>query len=220
MPFQFGFKRSLFMASLSKQELVFFQKYVNANANLSISFLMPGKAEPLKFFIRCTINQIGQMKGRENVGLFVLDFKVPPDELVRILGEFLEYQDKLKFQYSDYGKALIQVNPNTAKIMGYNMFAAISNGTSDGKRIQPVRISSKVMEFLEAAGSPLRPTGTELNYQLFFKKYRITVPGKVATASTLPQGIVRTVSSLEFSPELVEIIDDYWIKIHSGQEMP
>ena len=39
IPFQFGFKRSLFIASLSKQELVFFQKYVNNIANLSISFL-------------------------------------------------------------------------------------------------------------------------------------------------------------------------------------
>jgi hypothetical protein len=215
IPFQFGFKRSLFMASLSKQELAFFQKYINSIANLSISFLLPGRPEPLNFFIRCTIAQIGQMKGRENESLFVIDFKLAPDELVRILGEFLEFQDKLKTQYEDYGKTLIRVNPETARIMGYNMFASIVDGTSDGKRIQPLNISSKIIEFLEAAGSPVRSPGTVLKYHLFFKKYRVSVSGKVTASGTLPQDIVRTVSSLEFDPELVEIIDDYWLKVRS-----
>jgi len=215
IPFQFGFKRSLFMASLSKQELVFFQKYVNSIANLSISFLLPGKSEPLNFFIRCTIAQVGQMKGRDNVSIFVVDFKLAPDELVYILGGFLEFQDKLRMQYEDYGKTLIHINPETAKIMGYNMFASIADGTTDGKRIQLLNVSSKVMEFLEAADSPIHPAGTELNYHLFFKKYRVFVSGKVSESGVLPQGLVRTASSLDFNPELVEIIDDYWLKIRS-----
>jgi len=215
VPFQFGFKRSLFMASLSKQELVFFQKYVNSIANLSISFLLPGRTEPLNFFIRCTIAQIGQMKDRENVGLFVVDFKLAPDELVRILGSFLELQDRLLYQYDDYGKKTIRMTPDTAKAMGYNMFAAIADGTPNGKRIQMASVSSKALEYLEAAGSPVLAPGTAMNYQLFFRKYRISVSGKVEAAGTLPQGIVRTVARLDFSPELVEIIDDYWLNVRT-----
>jgi len=216
IPFQFGFKRSLLMASLSKQELVFFQKYINSIANLSISFQLPGRSEPLNFFIHCTIVQVGQMKGRDNVSVFVVDFKLAPDELVRILGGFLEFQDNLRIQYEDYGKTPVRINPETARTMGYNMFASIADGTPDGKRIQLVNVSSKVMEFLEAAGSPIRPAGTELNYQLFFKKYRVSVSGKVASSGTLPQGIVRTSSCLDFNPELVEIIGDYWHKVRSA----
>ena len=216
IPFQFGFKRSLLMASLSKQELVFFQKYVNSIANLSISFQLPGRSEPLNFFIRCTIVQVGQMKGRDNVSIFVVDFKLTPDELVRILGGFLEFQDRLRAQYEDYGKTPIRINPETAGTMGYNLFASIADGTPNGKRIQLVNLNSKVMEFLEAAGTPVRPVGTELNYHLFFKKYRVFVSGKVTASDTLPQGLVRTVSSLDFNPELVEIINDYWLKVHSA----
>jgi hypothetical protein len=217
IPFQFGFKRSLFMASLSQQELLFFQKFVNSTANLNISFIIPGKAEPLKFFIRCTVVQLGQMKDRENVGIFVVDFKLAPDELVRILGGFLEFQDKLRYQYDDYGRTAIRINPDTAKIMGYNQFATIDNGTPDGKRIQPVNLSSKAIEHLESAGSPVRDKGTGVNYQLFFKKYRISVSGTVEKSSTLPQGIVRTMARLEFSPELVEVIDDYWLNVRTGR---
>lgn len=215
IPFQFGFKRSLFLASLSKQELVFFQKYVNNIANLSISFLRPGKNEPLNFFIRCTLTQIGQMKDRENVGLFVVDYKSTPDELVRILGGFLEFQDKLRFQYDDYSKKEIRVTPDSAKIMGYNMFATIADGTPNGRRIQVVNLHSKMMEHLEAAGAPIRNKGTKVDYQLFFKKFRIAASGTVETAVQLPQGIVRTVTVLNFSPELVEIIDDYWLNVNN-----
>ena len=215
IPFQFGFKRSLFIASLSKQELVFFQKYVNNIANLSISFLQPGRPEPLNFFIRCTLTQIGQMKDRENVGLFVVDYKNTPDELVRILGGFLELQDKLRFLYDDYSKKAIRVTPDAAKIMGYNMFATIADGTPDGRRIQVVNLHSKMMEHLEAAGAPVRTPGTKVEFQLFFKKFRVAASGTVETAVQLPQGIVRTVTVLNFSPELVEIIDDYWLNVNN-----
>jgi hypothetical protein len=209
-----GFKRSLFLASLSKQELSFFQKYVNTIVNLSIAFIPEGRTEPLKFFIRCTLTQIGQMKDRENVGLFVVDFKITPDEMVRILGAFLEHQERLKFQYDDYGKTIIRVNPDTAKAMGYNMYASIMEGP-EGKRIQIVNLSSKMVEHLEAAGAPVRSPGANVVYQIFFKKYRVNASGNVETAVQLPQGIVRTVSRIAYSPELVEIIDDYWLNTRS-----
>ena len=220
IPFQFGFKRSLFLASLSKQELTFFQKYVNNIANLSISFLRPGRTEPLNFFIRCTLTQIGQMKDRDNVGLFVVDYKTTPDELVRILGGFLEYQDKLRFQYDDYSKKVIRITPDVSKAMGYNMFATIADGTPNGRRIQVVNLHSKMLEHLEAAGSPVRAPGTKTEYQLFFQKYRVAAAGTVETAVQLPQGIVRTVSKMDFSPELVEIIGDYWLNINKNPPQP
>jgi hypothetical protein len=45
------------------------------------------------------------------------------------------------------------------------------------------------------------------------KKTRLLLTGTVTSANVLPQGLVRTVSNLSYSPELVEIIDDYWYTI-------
>jgi hypothetical protein len=84
------------------------------------------------------------------------------------------------------------------------------------KRIQVYSISSKTLEHVEAAGTPLRAEGMAVAYQLFFKKYRISAAGTVTGSGVLPQGIVRTVSTLAFSPELVEIIDDYWYKLQAS----
>jgi hypothetical protein len=210
VPFQLGFKRSIFLASLSKQELTFFQRYINGIVGLSIALNPDKRPEPIKFFIRCNLSTVGQMRGRENVGLFVVDYKISPDEMVTMLGEFMDTQERIKTQYEDYGKTSIKITPDAAKIMGYNMYATIMEPNVEARRIQIFNLSSKTVEHMEAAGSPVRAPGTPVAYQLFFKKYRVSAAGTIANASTLPQGIIQTTASLAFSPELVEIIDDYW----------
>ena len=210
VPFQLSFKRSIFLASLSKQELTFFQKYTNTTVGLSIALNPNNRPEPVKFFVRCNLSTIGQMKGHENVGLFVVDYKNSPDEMVIMLGNFMETQERIKTQYEDYGKTSVRITPEVAKSLGYNMYATIAEANSEPRRIQIFSLSSKSLEHMEAVGAPIRKPGTNVTYQLFFQKYRITVSGVITGATTLPQGIVRTVANLEFSPELVEILDDYW----------
>ena len=212
IPFQLGFKGALFLASLSKQELTFFQRYKNGIVQLSIAFLPPGSKshEPIKFFIHCTLNAIEPMKGRDNIGLFALDYKVTPDQLATMLGNFLDVQDRIKVQYEDYGKTPVKMTPDAAKVLGYNMYATITEPNANPKRIQVYSLSSKTIEHLEAAGSTIRQADTSVAYQLYFKKYRVAAGGTVVSSGVLSQGLVRTVSKLSFSPELVEIIDDYW----------
>jgi len=210
VPFQLGFKRSIFLASLSKQELAFFHKYLNSIVGLSIALNPNKRPEPVKFFLRCTLSTIGQMKGRENVGLLVVDYKTSPDEMVNKLGSFMETQERIRTQYEDYGKTSIRMTPEAAKMMGYNMYATISEGNKAPRRIQVFNMNTKSLEYMEAAGSPLLQPGTSANLQLFFKKFRISVQGTIAEAAALPQGIIRTTVNIDFSPELVEIIDEYW----------
>jgi hypothetical protein len=216
VPFQLGFKRSLFIAALNKQELAFFKRYLNSIIGLSITFTPSRRQDPIKFFIRCTLTTVGQMKGRENVGLFVVDYKNTPDELVVLLGEYLENEGRMKTLYGEYAKPIIKMTADTAKIIGYNMFAAITEPGVKEKRIQIFALSTKTIDHLEPQPSEPRPPGRSVGYQLFFKKYRFHVSGEVNAAVRLPQGIVRTSSSLLFSPELVEIIDDYWYTIRAN----
>jgi hypothetical protein len=214
-PFQFGFKRSLFLASLSKQELIFFQQYINYGVGLSITFTPEGR-ESLKFFIRCNLVTVGRTKSRENVGLLVVDFKVTPTDFVTLLGNFLEKQDRIKAQYEDYGKTPIRMTAVTAKMLGYNLYATVLDPHTPARRIQIYSISTKTIEYLEAAGSSTRLPGSSAVYQLFFKKYRIATAGTVVSSEIISQGIIKTVANLEFSPELVEIINDYWYNFQAN----
>ncbi|MDR2743491.1 MAG: hypothetical protein LBB98_15270 [Treponema sp.] len=216
VPFQLGFKRSFFIASLSRQELIFFQRYINGIVGLSIGFSPDKKQPPIQFFIRCNLVTIGQMKGRENVGLFAVDYKTTPDDLVILLGNFLDNQARLRVQYDDYRNSVIRMTPNVANLLGYNMYATITEPNTREKRIQVFNLSIKTIEHLEAAASTDRPPGTSVAYQLFFKKYRVSVAGTINNAGRLPQGIIRTSANLAFCPELVEIIEDYWYTIQTN----
>jgi hypothetical protein len=212
IPFQFGFKRSLFLATISPQELIFFQKYVNTIIGLSISFAPLNRA-PAKFLLRCTLISLGQMKGRENVGLFVADFKTNPEELTILLGGFLETQDRLQARYEEYGRMLIKMTVPVAKQLGYNLESVITEPGKEMRKIQILGLTSKSIEHMEAAGTPVRLPGTPVAYEIMLKKTRLLLTGTVTSANILPQGLVRTVSTLIYSPELVEIIDDYWYTI-------
>jgi hypothetical protein len=174
--------------------------------------------EPISFFIRCTLSTLSPMKGRDDVGLFALDYKVTPDELGSLLGSHLDSQEKIRLRYEDYGTDLIKMAPGTAKIMGYNLYATITEPNIAPKRIQLSCINTKTIEHLEAEGSATRPPGASVAYQLYFKKYRVSVAGAVISAYILPQRLVRTQAKLSFSPELVEIIDDYWFVANTNTE--
>jgi hypothetical protein len=209
IPFQFGFKRSLFIAAISPRELIFFQKYVNTIIGLSISFA-PANRAPAKFLLRCNLSFLGQMKGRDNTGLFVVDFKTTPEELIILLGGFLETHERLQNQFEEYGDSLIKMTPPVAKQLGYNLESAIIEADRGSRKVQILSLTSKSVEHTEAAESPVRFPGTPVAYEVMLQKTRLLLTGSVVSAGALPQGQVRTVSRLSFSPELVEIIDDYW----------
>jgi hypothetical protein len=214
VPFQLGFKRALFLASLSRQELNFFRRYINSSVGLSIGFAPNRKQAPIQFFIRCNLVNLGQMKGRENVGILVVDYKSTPHDMVILLGDFLENQLRLRAGYDEYGNSIIKMTANTTKMLGYNMYATITEPNNREKRIQLFSLSTKTIEHLEAVTSRERPPGTQVHYHLFFKKYRIFIPGTVKSVVRPPQGgIIKTSANLVFSPELVEIIGDYWYTI-------
>jgi hypothetical protein len=212
IPFQFGFKRSLFIATISPRELIFFQKYVNTIIGLSIAFAPPNRA-PTKFLLRCSLVSLGQMKGRNNTGLFVVDFKTTPEELIVLLGGFLETHERLENQFEEYANLLIKMTPPVAKQLGYNLESVITEPGKGSRKIQILSLTSKSIEHMETADSPVRFSGTPVAYEVILQKRRLLLTGSVVSAGVLPQGLVRTVSRLSFSPELVEIIDDYWYAV-------
>lgn len=208
-PYQVSAGQAVLVASLSKQELVFFQRYRNGLAGLSMEFRLPNAKAPLKLFVRAALSGIGPMKGRENVGLIVVDFKNTPDDFIAILAAYQESQEKLRAQFDDYAETAVKITPNVAKLMGYNNYAVCGSG-SDQRRVQLYTLSSQALEHLEGAAGIEREIESELAYRLYFRKYQFSLKGTVENCQRLPSGILLTRSRIEFSPELVELLDDYW----------
>jgi hypothetical protein len=208
-PFQLGFKRALFLAYLSKQELAFFRRYVNEVVGLSITFSPQTRQDPVKLYMRCNLITVGTMKGRENVGLLAVGFKNIPPDFITILGAFLETIAQLRVYSDNFGTTEIRMSPEIAKNMGYNLYATVTDPVRGTRRIHVVNFSAKGLEHIEVSPGEPRIKGEAVNFQLYFRKYRVNVTGQVERSELLPNNLCRSVSSLSFCPELVEIVSDY-----------
>lgn len=217
VPFRMSFKRCLFTGPVTAKELSFFQRYKNSIVGLSLSMVSP-RTGPVRFFLHCHLSTVGQVKGRENMGLFVVDFTAIPDELVIILGSFLETQFRINTQYEEYGQDPIVLNPNSARLMGYTNAAVITGPDAPGQNIQLLSINTKRIEYLEAAGAQARTPGSPAAYRLQFNQSRISVRGTVDASAVNPQGRVQTASLLDLNPHLVEIIDEFYFRTKADSD--
>ena len=66
------------------------------------------------------------------------------------------------------------------------------------------------LEFLMPMRSPDIPEGESVAFSPYFQKYRFSVTGTIVTASRLPSGVQKIVASIGFSPEICDLLSDYF----------
>jgi len=210
-PYQLSMSRAVLIGSFTKDEVVFFQRYTNSLAALTFTIQRPTAREPEKIFCRCQIAAVGMMKGRDRVGLIICDFKPIPPALAEVLGQHLMRLEKLKAEWNDYCGKSIQLSPGSSKKLGFNNYAVMSSGTEQQK-LALFSLAVDRVEFLMPLRYPDVTIGKDALFNLFFQKYRFSVNGKIAAAVRLPTGVQRVVASLGFSPELVDIMSEYFFQ--------
>jgi hypothetical protein len=208
-PYQLSMTRAILLGAFSKDEVVFFQRYKNALAGLSLTVQKTTEREPRKVFCRCQIAAVGMMKGRDHVGLVICDFKPIPPDLAEILGEHLIRLERLKAEWSDYRGKSVQLNPEVSKKLGFNNYAVMTTG-AEQQKLALFALAVDRVEFLMPLRSPDIAIGAKTTFNLFFQKYRFNVEGAIQAATRLPSGVQKIVASLEFSPELAEIMSTYF----------
>jgi hypothetical protein len=209
VPYQLSMKRVVLVGSFMKDEIVFFQRFKNALAGLTVTVQRPNAREAEKIFCRCQVSAVGMMKGRDRVGLVVCDFKPIPPALAEIMAEHLIFMERLKAQWGDFRDRVVQVSPETSHKLGFNNYAVMSIGATQHK-LALFSIAANRMDFLMPLQSPDIGPGTSASFTLYFQRYRFALPGKVETASRMPSGVQRIVAALAFSPELTDILSEFF----------
>ncbi len=208
VPYRLSMGGAVLIASFSKDELAFFQKYVNGLAGLTLVF-QPGNSQtPMKIFARCFLKSVGAMKGRESIGLIEVVFKPCPPDLLTILGDYFMLLARIKVEFEDYKGKLISINPNTAKVMGYNNFCHL---TLDGvqHKVALFALASDLLNFLVPLNGPVLDIGTPVQVKLFFQSFQFVVSGSIKDVTRLPNGVQKVQAAIEFSMELVSIIENF-----------
>lgn len=210
VPWQLGMKRGILLGSFSGNELNFFQRWTGSLASLNLAVQRPDAREPVKIFSRCHISSIGQMKGKEGVGVIVFEWRPLPPDLARVLGEHLDLLSRLRAVHGDLGGKTLPVNPDTGRRLGYNNYAVLRKGQEQHK-IALFSLGAACLEFLMPMTAPDQAPGETGSVDLFFLKYRFSVPATIETSSRLPTGVQRVKAGLGFSPELVHILEEYYL---------
>lgn len=208
VPYRLSLKGATLVAVFSRDELVFFQRYNGALAGLTLIFQPSGSAQPLKIFARCTIKSLSPMKGKDSIGLIILEWKPCPPDLEAIVGDFFLLLDRLKVEYEDFRDKRIAMNAEVAKSMGFNNYATIRYEGQETKAALFALASNK-LEFLVPIQAPTMEIGKEAQVKLFFRAYQFQVAATVAESAKLPNGAQKLAVTIGFSPELVDLIEHY-----------
>ena len=208
IPFKMGIKSGSFLAAVSQNEMVFFQRYHNVFASISMMLSTGTSQQPVKIFARCILKSILPVKGRENFCLFMIDWKPCPPDLVNAITNIKFLFDRLTNEYEEFKDFYIGINPATSQTIGYGNHALlIASGTST--KIAVFRFSSRHIDFLVPVSGPQVQIKTTVQIKLDFKSFSILLAGTVSASEQLANGAQKVSVEISFSPELVDIIENY-----------
>jgi hypothetical protein len=216
-PYQLSMQRVILLVILSRDEISFFQQFQNKITSVNMSFLRPTNKNPINLFIRGTLTRLGPVKGRDNVSLFEVLYKNCPNDLVEIIGDYLFSYSSLKTQFDNFKNREVEMNEKVARTMRFNDYAESQIGAQKIQtRLMSVGVDKMAIEI--PGRFPAPAAGEILVTKLYFQTYQFLVNGKVTAVEPLGSGSKKVMMEVGFTPELVEIMDDYFFRTSFKKE--
>jgi hypothetical protein len=211
-PYHLGMRRVVLLVILSRDEVTFFQQFLNKPSSLNLAFQRPANKNQVNLFVRGLLIRLGPVKGKNNVCLFEMAYKNAPDDLVEIVGTYLMSYESLQTQFANFKDRPVAMDEAAARTMRFNNYVESQVG---GRKVQSRLVSLAVNRIvLDLPPSVPEPhTGQVIPSKLYFQPYQFAVTGRVASVQPGQGGARRTTFQIDFTPELVEIMDDYFFRV-------
>ncbi|MGA2975840.1 MAG: PilZN3 domain-containing protein [Spirochaetia bacterium] len=210
-PFQLSMKRGIFLVVLSAQEITFFQQFQKKLCSINLTFQKTGNKKPLSLLLRGTIERIGPVKGKQNVCMMDASLKACPNDLVEIIGDYITAFEGLKGQYDNFSGKAIQLDEAAAKLMRFNNYVELVIGTMKA-RASLISLAVNSLSLRLPAAPPGLAEGEPCSVRLYFQVYQFTANGKISALERGEGAQVIATMTIEFTPELIEIVDDYFFR--------
>jgi hypothetical protein len=210
-PFQISMKRGIFLVVLSAQEITFFQQFQKKLCTINLTFQKTGSKKPLSLMLRGTIERIGPVKGKQNVCMMDASLKACPNDMVEIIGDYITAFEGLKAQYENFSGKAITLDDEAAKLMRFNNYVELVLGAVKA-RATLVALSVNSLTLRLASQPPGLAEGEPCQARLYFQVYQFTASGKVSGLERAQGDEVIATLAIEFTPELIEIVDDFFFR--------
>jgi hypothetical protein len=210
-PFQLSMKRGIFLVVLSAQEILFFQQFQKKLCTINLTFQKTGNKKPLSVLLRGGLERIGPVKGKQNVCMMDAAIKQCPPDLVEIIGEYLTTFEGLKSQYNNFVGKAIAVDEPSARLMRFNNYVELVLGPAKA-RATLVSLAVDSLSVRLTGAPPGLTEGAPCTARLYFQVYQFSANGKVSSVERVDAEQVVATIAIEFTPELIEIVDDYFFR--------
>jgi hypothetical protein len=211
-PYQLSMRQATLLLILSQEETHFFQQYRGDSCALSLTFLKPGSRAPLIFDVKSNIDRIGPVKDRPNLCMIDLTFLKPPEKLIEILGDYVLAHSALKTYYETFSGREIVIDDYMARMLRFNNYMECTFSRHK-VRARLVAISVNKLVFDIPADTPDVIEGTSFSCKLYFQLYQFLTHGAVNEIEGYRAGTLRVHAGISFTPELIEIMDDYFYRL-------
>jgi hypothetical protein len=131
---------------------------------------------------------------------------------VEIIGDYVLSFAALKTQFENFKDRLVTIDPAVARTLRFNNYVeCLPGGQKMPARLLSLAVNRLVLELpLSAQGLAV---GQALAIKLYFQTYQFMVGGRIEESTVSDKQRRRVTCALEFSPELVEIMDDYFFRM-------
>ncbi len=211
-PYQISMKNAVLLLILSHEETKFFQQYTNTNCSLCLVFQKSLNTSSFNMEIPSKVDQIGAVKGKNNICMINISFIKFNSQLIEILGNYIFGYNALQECLAKYKNKNIIITEETAKNLRYNnYFEIIINNRKNIGNLLSLSINKIIFSIKM---SEIKITeDMKLSCKLYFHLYRFIISGKIVKIEKSDDGTQKVHFVLDFSPELTEILDDYFYRI-------
>jgi len=216
-PYQMSMNKVILLVILSREEITFFQQFQKKITSLSLTFQKHGTKVPMNLFLRGTLERLGPVKGRANVCMLEIAYKNCPTDLIEIIGDFIVAYQSLKSQYETFKDRSVEMNHESAQVMRFNDYAELLVGAQKIEvKLTSLSVNRLVLEAPDSAQG--LADGQKLVVKLYFQIYQFAAGGEVTRQEEAGPGTKRIHLVIDFAPELVEILDDYFFRMSFKRE--
>ncbi len=211
-PFQLSMKRAILLVILSKDEIAFFQQFQKKMCSINFTFQRTTNKNPINFFVRGILDRVGAVKGKQNVCMLDISYKNCPNDLIEIIGDYITSFESLKAQYESFKGKEVVVDEEAAKTMRFNNFVESQIGKYKVQtRLLVLSVDKLILGVPQSV--PDLKEGTKFVSKLYFQIYQFIVSGKITNIDGPVKGYYKVTYEIDFSPEIVEILDDYFFRL-------
>jgi hypothetical protein len=211
VPYKISPAEAVLLVVLNPEELQFFAQFRRRFCTIGLTFKRRGDGRHVSLVLRGGMLEMNPVLRNSNVCACTVSLASVPGGLNEVLGEYARFERSMRNCYRSMAGQAIPLESGNAVLVGCAAAATfLAKGMTSSAILASIAVDSLVVKLRDPL--PGLRQGTKCTLRMSFHGNPFVVSGHVT--SLMPGdnfGQERIAIALDFSPEIVEIVDDYFL---------